>query len=70
MRGRPVALGNAYDVEQDVKADAAAGGFGLDQVELVTGVVSQHDPVPQALRVVGLGLAAGSSDDQLRRTDR
>lgn len=47
-----------------------AGGFGLDQVELVTGVVNQHDAVPQALRVVGLGLAAGASDDQLRRTDR
>lgn len=41
----------------------AAGGFGLDQVELVAGAVDQDDPVAPVLRVAGFGLGESGGDD-------
>lgn len=40
MRRCPAVLGDMDEVEQDVEADAASGGFGLDQVKLVAGAVN------------------------------
>lgn len=44
--GGPDVLGDVHEVQQDVDRDAAAGGLGTDQVELVAGAVDQHDPRP------------------------
>jgi hypothetical protein len=50
------------DVDDDVNGDAAAGGLGADQVQLVLGSVDQDDPGPQVLRVAGLGLVERGGD--------
>lgn len=69
VRGCPCVLGDVHEVEQDMNVDAAAGGFVLDQVELVAGAVDEHDPVPQMLRVAGCGLGEGAGDDLFRGMD-
>ncbi len=45
--------------------DAAAGGFGADEVELVAGAVDQHDPGAPVGRVTLGGLVEHSRDDLL-----
>jgi hypothetical protein len=50
------------NVDDDVNGDAAAGGLGLDEAELVLGPVGQHDPGPLVLRVAGMGLVEHGCD--------
>lgn len=69
MRGRPHVLGDVDEVEQDMNLGASAGGFVVDEVELVAGAVDEHDPVPQMLRVSGGGLGEGVGHDLLRGMD-
>ena len=49
-------------VDDDVDGDAAAGGLGVDQGELVLGAVDEDDPGPQAAGVAGTGLAERGGD--------
>ena len=46
----------------DVNCDAAAGGLGADQAQLVVGAVDEDDPGPQVAGVAGLGLAEHGGD--------
>ncbi len=45
--------------------DAAAGGFGADQVELVAGAVGQHDPGAPVGGVALVGLVENTGNDLL-----
>ena len=45
--GAPDVLKNVDYVDHDVDRDAAAGGLGADQAELVLGAVDEDDPGPQ-----------------------
>jgi hypothetical protein len=49
-------------VDDDVDGGAAPGGLGLDQLELVTGAVYQHDPGP-VVGVAVLGLVEDGGHD-------
>ena len=46
----------------DVDGDAAAGGLGADEAQLVVGAVDEDDPGPQVLRVAGPGLVERGGD--------
>jgi hypothetical protein len=50
------------EVDQDADCDAAAGGLGADQAELVLGPVDQDHPRPPAGRVAGFGLVERGGD--------
>lgn len=43
------------EVADDGDLHVAAGGFGLDQAQLVTLAVDQRDPAPAALRIAAFG---------------
>ena len=49
-------------VDDYVDGDAAAGGLGADQGELVLGAVDEDDPGPQAAGVAGTGLVERGGD--------
>ncbi|MEX2985744.1 hypothetical protein [Streptomyces sp. C36] len=51
--------------EVDIDSDAAAGGFGLDEVELMASAVDEDDPAAPVTGVPGFGLAEGRLDDRL-----
>jgi len=53
---------NVDYVDDGVDGDAAAGGLGADQVQLVLGPVDEDDPGPQVSGVAGLGLAERGGD--------
>src|SRR6266540_3252703 len=61
----PHVLQGVGEVDQDVGVDAAAGGFGADEVELVAGAVDQHDPGAPVGRVTLGGLVEHGRDDLL-----
>ena len=61
-RRLPDVFQHVDEVDHDVDGDAAAGGLGADQVELVLGAVDQDHPGPPAGRVAGLGLAERGGD--------
>lgn len=65
VRGCPDVSGDVDEVDQDVDRHAAAGGFGLDDLGLVTGAVDQDDPVTQVVRVARLGLVERLGGDFL-----
>ncbi|MFJ7148936.1 hypothetical protein ACIQVT_12140 [Streptomyces sp. NPDC100445] len=44
--GGPDVIGDVHEVQQHVDRDAASGGLGADQVELVASAVDQDDPRP------------------------
>jgi hypothetical protein len=50
------------EVDHDVDGDAAALGFGADQVKLVLGTVGQDNPRPLVPRIASLGLAERGGD--------
>ena len=60
--GAPYVLQNVDYVDNDVDRDAAAGGLGADQAELVLGPVDQDEPGPLVAGVAGLGLVVHGRD--------
>jgi len=61
-RGLLQILKDVHQVDEDVDRDAAAGGLGADQAELVLGTVDQDHPGPLVARVAGFGLAERGGD--------
>jgi hypothetical protein len=58
----PDVLEHMDQVNDDVDGDAASGGFGADQAELVLGAVDQDHPGPLVLPVAGVGLVERGGD--------
>ncbi|MFF7987953.1 hypothetical protein ACFZDK_54640 [Streptomyces sp. NPDC007901] len=54
------------DVEDDMDADASAGRFRVDQLELAFGAVDQDHPAPAVLRITGLCLVERGGDHLVR----
>src|SRR6266542_2533643 len=63
--GFPEVFQDVDEVDQDVDRHPAAGGFGLDQLELVAGAVDQHDPGATVGRVTLGGLVEDLGDHLL-----
>jgi hypothetical protein len=61
-RGLLQILKDVHEVDEDAGRDAAAGGLGADQVELVLGTVHEDHPRPLVARVAGSGLAERGGD--------
>ena len=58
----PQVFQHVDEVDQDGQGDAAGGGGGLDQAELVNVPVDQRDPGPEVIRVAAVGLGEDLAD--------
>src|ERR1700676_1955526 len=60
--GLPQVFQHVDEVDQDDQGDAARGGLGLDQADLVDVAVGQGDPGPAVAGVAAAGLVEDLSD--------
>lgn len=65
LRAAAQSFSRTCDVEDDVDLCVRAGGFCLDQVELVAGAVDQDDPVAPVFGVAGFCLVESLAYDRL-----